>query len=132
VLIVRNKAQRGCVEYCKNHTPETTMNDKIRKHLQEALEKEGIKIEEVGENWYEVLTEFGKEVYSESVGKRRWWEDIFKVVEIDGMLIGYRDAVTTGDDSTYDKGWEFEEGSVCEVERKQEMKLVVTYEKKRD
>lgn len=36
---------------------------------------------------------------------RRWWTDCFTVVEVNGMLIGFADAITTGDDSPSDKGW---------------------------
>jgi len=110
---------------------DVTMNEKIRKHLEKANEKEGIQIEDLEDNWiYMTLNELGKEVYSEPAGNRRWWKNIFKVVEINGMLIGFRDAVTTGDDSAEDKGWNFDENSICEVERKEEMKVVVTYERK--
>lgn len=41
------------------------------------------------------------------------------VVEVDGMLIGFDGATTTGDDSPSDKGWEFNPSSICEVQAKE-------------
>ena len=46
---------------------------------------------------------------------RRWWTDCFTVVNVDGMLIGFDDAITTGDDTPRDKGWEFDPESICPV-----------------
>jgi hypothetical protein len=50
---------------------------------------------------------------------RRWWTDCFVVVEVDGMLIGFDGATTTGDDSPSDKGWKFDPSSICEVQARE-------------
>lgn len=101
------------------------MNDKIKRHLEEFNKKNKWEMED---NWiYETLEECGKEVYSEDLGDRRWWKDLFIVKEIDGMLIGFNSAATTGDDSPSDVGWEFDEESICEVVKEEETKVIVTY-----
>lgn len=52
---------------------------------------------------------------------------MFRVVEIDEMLIGYNDAKTTGDSSPSDCGWEFDPESCCEVEKVTETKIITSY-----
>lgn len=88
------------------------MNEKIREHVRaynirefEDASDEGIieTIRDAPSKWSTVTCE------------RRWWEDLFVVVEIDGMLIGFDDANTTGDNSPSDVGWEFDPSSICEV-----------------
>lgn len=56
-----------------------------------------------------------REVYSEPAGRHRWWNDVYKVVEIDGRFIGFLDGETTGDNGLFDVGWEFYEPSVAEA-----------------
>lgn len=58
-----------------------------------------------------------REIHRSIKSERRWWNDDFVVASVDGELIGYMEASTTGDDTPYDKGWEFDEDSVCFVER---------------
>lgn len=106
------------------------MNEKIKKHLQEVNKKEGIGIEDLEDDWvYSTLVELGNEVYTKVRDNRRWWDTVFVVVEIDGMLIGFESATTTGDASAVDTGWEFDEDSIYEVECRKETKVVTTYEK---
>ena len=59
---------------------------------------------------------------------RRHWADVFRVVEIEGVLIGYGAAETTGDDSPHDKGWELELDTICEVAPVTKLVEVTTYE----
>lgn len=61
----------------------------------------------------------GKRVWRGDESSRRWWTDCFTVVDVNGMLIGFADAITTGDDSPRDKGWEFDPSTICEVVAKQ-------------
>lgn len=56
--------------------------------------------------------------------------DVFNVVEIDGMLIGFDDAETTGDNSPSDVGFEFDPESIVEVEKIVEIKKVVSFRRK--
>lgn len=53
----------------------------------------------------------------ESPGRR--WVSCFTVVNVGGMLIGFRDAFTDSGDPPRDKGWEFEPSTICEVVAKQ-------------
>ena len=101
------------------------MNDKIKQHLINYCEKHKYDTDD-GDLW-EVLTECSKKVYEEKIDSRRWWDDYFTVVELDGMLIGFDTAKTTGDDSPWDKGWEWDLGTVCEVLRTEKIVTVIEY-----
>jgi len=105
------------------------MNDRVRRHLEEYNKKNNWPLDE---GWiYETLEEYGKEVYSKDIGNHRWWKDLFVVKEIDGMLIGFYSASTTGDDNPTEAGWEFDEEAVYEMVKKEERKIVTTYERVR-
>jgi hypothetical protein len=67
------------------------------------------------ETLYDMLSEYGW-LYKEDLHDSRWWTNIFVVDNINGRLIGYNWASTTGDDTPYEKGWEFDEDSICYVE----------------
>ena len=76
---------------------------------------------EKGWNWVnnrEVILEILNEnnVYSESVGHSRHWEDYFCVANINGHYIGYNDVSVTGDMNKSEVGFEFDFKSLCEVE----------------
>lgn len=100
------------------------MNAKIKEHISKYnLSKNyGISDEEIIETIRDADT-----IHEEKVNDRRWWEDWFFVVEIDGMKIGFDGAKTTGDDSPYDKGWEFDPESICEVKESVETVIVKSY-----
>lgn len=66
-------------------------------------------------------------IHSEEINHRRWWKDRFDVVEINGKYVGFDTAETTGDRGPSDVGWEFDFDSICEVEKKVEIKEVVTF-----
>ncbi len=100
------------------------MNEKIREHVRAYNERE---FEDASdEGIIETIRETPAK-WSVVTGERRWWEDLFVVVEIDGMLIGFDDANTTGDKSPSDVGWEFDPSSICEVVAKEVVTTV--YEK---
>lgn len=101
------------------------MNKKIYEHLNKYCKKDGYEFEE--SDILEILQECGPQLHEEIVDEKRWWDEIFKVTEIDGMLIGYYDARTTGDLTPHESGWEFDPESCCEVERHEETKIVVSY-----
>lgn len=74
-----------------------------------------------GEPYFADLEEFFRECgyeydWSEVTSSSRWWDNLFVVSEINGRLIGYDWARTTGDMSIWDIGWEFDEDSICFVE----------------
>lgn len=79
-------------------------------------------------NIREVLL-YGDTVYERVDGSHRWWNDVFRVVDVGGLLIGCWDAQTTGDNSPSEVGWEFDWNSLCEVERRDVTTTV--YEAKR-
>jgi hypothetical protein len=100
------------------------MNEKIREHVR------AYNLREFDDSSDEGIIETIRdavEVWSGNDSDRRWWTDCFTVVNIDGMLIGFDDAKTTGDDSPRDKGWEFDPESICEVVAKEVVTTV--YEK---
>ena len=101
------------------------MNEKIKKHLVAYNEKNKWAIND--ETIRETLEECGKELFREKLGGRRWWNDIFIVKDIDGMLIGYNWAETTGDMSPREAGWEFDDAEIWEV--KPIEKTIIVYEK---
>lgn len=92
------------------------MNEKIREHVKKYLKAKGRSTAD--ESIIETITE-GKIVWTGNESSRRHWTDCFRVVEVDGMLIGFNDAIVTGDDSPFDKGWEFDLSSICEVQSKE-------------
>ncbi len=101
-----------------------TMNQKIKEHVAKynLLKGYGNTDKEIIETIQESET-----IHEEKIDDRRWWDDWFFVVEIDGMKIGFDGAKTTGDDSPYDKGWEFDPESICEVEETTETVVVKKY-----
>lgn len=107
------------------------MNEKIKQHLIEYCKAEGWDLPEEPQKLkaeiLEILQETGKEVFREKKEKHRWWNEVFVVKWINGMLIGYMDAETTGDSTPMEIGWEFDERTICEVEVKTETKIVTTY-----
>ena len=103
------------------------MNDIIKKHVGEYL-----RVQDMNDSEDSIieLIRYSDEIYSEIVDTKRWWKVVFRVVEIDGMFIGFDDAETTGDNSPSDVGFEFNPESIVEVEKVVEIKHVVTYQKK--
>ena len=103
------------------------MNDIIKKHVGEYL-----RVQDMNDSEDSIIEwiRYSDEIYSEIVDTKRWWKVVFRVVEIDGMFIGFDDAETTGDNSPSDVGFEFNPESIVEVEKVVEIKQVVTYQKK--
>ena len=65
---------------------------------------------------YKMLNEIYSPIETQDEWASRWWTNFFAVQEINGKLIGFMWASTTGDDSAYWKGWKFDEDSICFVE----------------
>jgi hypothetical protein len=103
------------------------MNKNIYEHLKKYCSKNGFEFDGSARDILETLQDSGERVYCEDAGSRRWWKDTFEVVDLDGMLIGFSGATTTGDDSPTDKGWEFDPETCCEVEMHTETKIITTY-----
>lgn len=92
------------------------MNEKIREHVKKYNEGQGYGTTD--EDIIETIRD-SKTVWIGDVDSHRHWDENFTVVEVDGMLIGFNGAQTTGDESPEDKGWEFDPESICEVKAEQ-------------
>ena len=95
------------------------MNEKIKAHVETYNKSKGYSTDE--ESLIETIKECGTRVCKEDEDSHRWWNQYFYVVELDGMLIGYVDAESTGDSSPSDLGYEFPVDCVCEVEETEVM-----------
>jgi len=102
------------------------MNEAVKEYLKGYNAKNEYGIED--DDLLETLLE-GDQIYSKVTSKHRWWNCTLVVVDIGGKLIGYEWAATTGDNTARDLGWEFDEDSVCFVEKKEEQVTVTTYHK---
>ena len=97
------------------------MNEKIRDHVRAYNIREFDDASDEG--IIETITD-SKTVFKKTTGDRRWWTETFNVVEVDGLMIGFDWAETTGDENAKDKGWEFDPSSICEVVAKEVTKTV--------
>ncbi|MFA5025099.1 MAG: hypothetical protein WC503_01130 [Candidatus Shapirobacteria bacterium] len=88
------------------------MDNRIKEHLTQYNLKNGYGTSEA--DLIETLME-SDVIYSKLYSEHRWWSEYFEVVEIDSVYIGFLQGRTTGDDSAYDKGWEFDPATICEV-----------------
>lgn len=100
------------------------MNEKIKSFLIEYNKSKGWGTNDAA--LLETITE-STCIYKVVIDKRRWWNETFKVVEINGLKIGYDWAESTGDVGVRDLGWEFDYTSICEVIEKE--KIVKYYER---
>lgn len=60
----------------------------------------------------------------------RWWNNLRRITEIDGRYFQYEWAETTGDMGIWDAGWEFDWGSLVEVEPYTEVITITKYRRK--
>lgn len=100
------------------------MNDKIKHHLTEYAK---------ANNWdsddntlIEILTE-SSVICESKISESRWWNNVFRVTEINGMFIGYDYAQANRDESVRDLGWDFDKSTIREVKPVQ--KTVTVYER---
>jgi len=100
------------------------MTEKIKKHLTDYAISKGWETDD--DTLFEIVRE-GKRVYEENSSEHRWYVDQFRVVEVNGMHIGYDDFFMTGDNSASDMGLKYDYNSICEV--KQVQKTITVYEK---
>ena len=85
--------------------------------------------EEDDEQLLETLTECFEEIDSQFLDKHRWWDTYRKVIKIDDKYIGYITADTTGDESAWEKGFEFDPDQLCEMEATEKTITVFTVKK---
>ena len=101
------------------------MNEKVKQHLIQYNRKNDWPLTE--EDLIETLEECGKEVSLKLLCRNRWWESVFIIKEIDGMLIGFESATTTGDENAKEKGWEFDPETICEMEAEEKVITTTVY-----
>ena len=89
------------------------VDEYLKKEAKEYYEENGF--EEAFKEWIG----YDDAIYGESLGSSRWWDNLFCVQEVDGVLIGYGWASTTGDNNIFDVGWEFDKDTICYVEKKE-------------
>lgn len=95
-----NEAKQFLIDYMNNH-PDNLDEDTGQPYFT---------------SLYEMLSEIYDVLSSETTHISRWWDNMFVVQEINGRLIGFDWAQATGDDTAWEKGWEFNENSICFVE----------------
>ena len=90
------------------------MKDRIKTHLTTYAQKHGWGTGDA--ELIEILMEspvLGKQDEDE----HRWWVEYTCFVDIEGMIIGFTKAKSTGDMSAHEAGWEFDKDSVFEAEK---------------
>lgn len=97
------------------------MNEKIKAHLTAYCQSKGWATDD--DSIKELLTET-KPLFKEVGDAHRWYDELFIVVDINGMLLGYDYYHTTGDNSLKDMDLELNLNTVREVEAKEK---TVTY-----
>lgn len=105
------------------------MNDKIRQHVAAYCASKGYPTDD--ETIARIIQDRDT-IWESRRDSRRWWDDVFCVVSINGLEIGFMGARTTGDDSPRDRGWEFDPRTICEVEKHTETVVKTTYRPKKE
>jgi len=90
------------------------INEKIKNHLIEYNKSNGWGTDD--ETLIETLLD-SHVIAEEELTEHRWWIEYTHVVEIDGMIIGFDIAKTTGDMSAREAGWEFDPDTIVELEK---------------
>lgn len=70
-----------------------TMNEKIKKHLESICDREGWHTDPA--ELMEVITE-SKELYTEMGDSHRHYDELLRVFDVEGMIIGFQDFHETG------------------------------------
>lgn len=100
------------------------MNQKVFNHVKKFCESKWYGSDE--KTVIETIR-FANPVYKDSGDRHRWYILYRKVVNIDGMFIGFMDAECTGDDGTEDS-CPFKKDSIREYVAKE--KIITVYEPK--
>lgn len=75
----------------------------------------------------EILEGFDYQAETTSSSEHRWWTNHERVLKLGDKYIGYDWATTTGDQNAFDKGFEFDEDSLCFMEPYE--KTIIAYRK---
>lgn len=103
------------------------MDEQVRAHVAAYNKAQGYATDDA--TIIETITEasYEHQVYAELISRRHWWNIVFRVVEVGGMLIGYDDAETTGDIGPSETGWDLDPSTICRVRPVE--KTVTAYER---
>ena len=104
------------------------MDKKIEKLLEDYYKKYSDKKWENNKELNGILMDFDV-IYEKLIESHRWWDDYLRVFKLEDTYIGYVDAKTTGDNSPYDVGWEFDPDTIQEMEAVE--KTIITYVKRK-
>ena len=90
------------------------MNEKIKNHLVKYAQSKGYGTDDA--TLIEILTD-SRAIGKQDEDEHRWWVEYTQFVEVDGMIIGFANARSTGDMSARESGWEFDPSSIFEAEK---------------
>ena len=100
------------------------MDQKIKQHIVKYCENEGwLSSDDAVEDTLTAMPRLSDEI----VSTHRWWDIHLYVVGIDGMLIGFEYAHSTGDANAEDLGWVFNDARVWEMQSVE--RVVTVYER---
>lgn len=97
------------------------MNDKIKAHLEAVCKNNDWETSDAG--LMETLKE-AKEVYREPGDSHRHYDELLRVVDVDGMIIGFQDFYMTGDMCMSDTDLEYDLSEIREYEPKEITKTI--------
>jgi hypothetical protein len=95
------------------------MEKNVFEHVKKYNESKNYSIDEP--SLIETIRECGKPLWQGNPSKHRWWTEYTNVVVLNGMIIGYRDGESSGDE---DAGYEFNPASIHEYEPKEVTKTI--------
>lgn len=93
------------------------LTQKIKDILTGVCEKQGYSLPSSDNEYFQVLWECGKIVSELDRDSRRWWDTVTVIKKFDlgqqGIYyIGYRWAQANRDQSIFDLGWQFDQGTI--------------------
>jgi hypothetical protein len=91
------------------------MNNAIKEHITEYWKSKGWGEPTEQDMIDEITDSFS--VWDGDYSGSRHWTSFFRVVDVNGMLIGFDWASSDGDMTATEKGWEFDPDSICQVEK---------------
>ena len=104
------------------------LSQKIRRILDLFCQKNQINIDKSDKQYLNVLYNYGKQIAEVDRESHRWWDTYVIIKQFDlgkkgKYYIGYEWAYANGDESIFDLGWEFDQGSISFYEPREEIKI---------
>ena len=91
------------------------MDSKIEIFLVDDLKKDGFDKWENNDELLEILRSYDV-LNKKMISEHRWWNEYRYTITVGNKYIGYVYAETTGDENAWEKGYEFDPDSICEME----------------